>query len=137
MVAIAEAYTDALSELRFADSFKGANSSAMQLLESYLISSTATWKSRRDCFANHHSTLLSDFADWQYIMASVEVRNSIAHGLGSMSAQQKRDPKRIIDAASKLKISLNGPRLSIHSAHIYAVEELARSYVEWLDFNAA
>jgi hypothetical protein len=133
MVSITEAYTDALSEQVLRRSVPTGSRSAELLLEEYLLKSAQTWSARKTAFVVHHQKPLTTFPEWQYLSSSIDLRNSIAHGLGGLSNRQKQSALSTIRSIRKIGVEYVGGRFEIWSHHVYEIERRSRAYVLWLD----
>jgi hypothetical protein len=91
IVSITESYLDSLSTERFIQNVNVAIEALNRLVEDVEISSTANWRSRESAFKFHHGLDLSKCSQWKELQASIQVRNCLAHGLGRLTARQRRN----------------------------------------------
>ena len=137
IVAILEAYTDAVLEAMFNNVIPASSPAAIRLLEGHLADATQGWDSRKRSFADHHGLHLGDnvhgFAKWSQILAMIEVRNSIAHGLGSLSRQQRRDPTRAAARCAQIGVRVEASEVIVSYVNLQQAAGLAEDYIKWLD----
>jgi hypothetical protein len=137
VVAIVEAYTDAALEAMFSRVVPASSPAAMRLLESHLVDATQRWDSRKRSFADHHSLSLGDagagFPQWSKLNGMIEARNSIAHGLGSLSRQQRQNPGRAAARCAQIGVRIEAGELVVNSASLDAAAQVGHDFVRWLD----
>ena len=88
LVSIVEAYVDTVSSRLFDRRVVGIDRFYGLLAEAAHGRSTTGWSERKDCFKTYHGFSLTDSSAWQDIDGAIEVRNSIAHGLGRLTRRQ-------------------------------------------------
>jgi hypothetical protein len=90
IVSITEAYLDSLS---LQEVMRTVPPSPMtsKLVETFETSTTTTWRARRQSFKTHHGIDLVKCARWNDLDAAIDVRNSIAHALGRVTAFLRRN----------------------------------------------
>jgi hypothetical protein len=137
IVAIVEAYTDAALESLFRGVVPASSAAATRLLEEHLLDATQRWDARKRSFAEHHGVLLGDktngFPSWSKLDGMIEVRNSIAHGLGSLTRHQRRSPMRTAARCAQAAVRIDAGEVVVDEASITAAAQVADDFVRWLD----
>lgn len=90
LVTIVEAYLDILSVDVFHERVRDPDEITLKLVSAMAISGSRTWTDRKAVFKDYHGVLLTAAQGWPEINAAIEVRNSIAHGLGRLTPTQSR-----------------------------------------------
>ncbi|WP_156213284.1 hypothetical protein [Lentzea aerocolonigenes] len=91
-VSIVEAYVDSLSGHLFRQKVAGHEPTLRLLVADAELRASNTWNERKSAFSRYHSFSIETFGRWSEFDAAIDVRNSIAHGLGSLTRRQ-RDQK--------------------------------------------
>ncbi|MCZ4498333.1 MAG: hypothetical protein JWQ74_886 [Marmoricola sp.] len=114
VVSIVEAYVDSISEVMFDRRTVGMDIFYARLAGAVFDRSTLSWHGRKETFELHHGFKLQDCASWAVVDRAIEVRNSIAHGLGNLTRLQKtgKSDKAKVQMA---KVRLREDRLIITS----------------------
>lgn len=137
IVAIAEAYTDAALEAKFRGVVPASSPAAIRLLETHLLDATQRWEARKKSFAEHHALPLGDmtvgFPGWSKLDGMIEVRNSIAHGLGSLTRQQRQNPMRTAAKCSQIGVRIDAGEVLVDNASLSTAAQVAEDFVRWLD----
>lgn len=137
IVSILEAFTDAALEHMFRNILPTSSEAAIRLLESHLLDATQRWETRKKSFAEHHSLPLSDaavgFPRWSQLDGMIEVRNSVAHGLGSLTRQQRQNPRRAAARCSQVGVQVWAGELLIDRTSLEKAAEVAEEFIRWLD----
>lgn len=137
VIAIVEAYTDAALEAMFRSSIPASSAAAVRLLESHLLEATQRWEARKRSFAEHHGVRLGDvavgFPQWSKLDGMIEVRNSIAHGLGSLTRQQRRNPTRTAGKCSQIGVRIEAGEVVMDDSCVDKAADVAEEFIRWLD----
>lgn len=137
IVSVLEAFTDSALEAMFRNVLPTSSQAAIRLLESHLLDATQGWEGRKKSFAEHHSLPLGDptvgFGRWSQLNGMIEVRNSIAHGLGSLTRQQLQNPGRAAGRCAQVGVQLRAGELVIDRAGLEKAGEVAEDFIRWLD----
>lgn len=128
MVTITEAFLDAIHLLLMEHLLDPRTLRRRQILNELSIAGTRTWEERCRYFLDLHGVNLRAAAGWQDLRAAQETRNSIAHGLGRLTAQQLSNRKAVGRLAS-LGVNLNDGRIHIPHATLEAVATAATSFI--------
>lgn len=112
LVSVTEAYLDALSmqELQRAQPFTGQPLQTM--LTEHEITATANWRSRTQNYKDYHGVRLGPLPGHTSVMAAVQVRNAIAHGLGRLTARQRGNADLATQVA-RLDVSIGSGRMHL------------------------
>lgn len=96
------------------------------------LSGSANWHARTQAFARHHRTDLDKLAHAKKIKGAITVRNSIAHGLGTLTPLQTLSaaPRKSIEG---LGIAVSGIRVQIRDQDVENVAAWSRGYLLDLD----
>lgn len=137
VVSIVEAYTDAALEMMFRRVVPSSSAAAVRLLESHMLEATQRWDARKKSFAEHHALLLSDassgFPQWSKLDGMIEVRNAVAHGLGSLTRQQRRHATRTAGRCSQVGVRIEAGEVIVDHASLTTAAGVAEAFVTWLD----
>lgn len=139
IVTIVEAYTDAALEAMFRGVVPATSPAAIRLLEAHLLDATQRWEARKKSFAEHHALPLGDvavgFPGWSKLDGMIEVRNSIAHGLGSLTRQQRQSPMRTAARCSQVGVRIDAAEVLVDDVSLGTAARVAEDFVRWLDPN--
>ena len=102
------------------------------LLADFELSSSANWNERHATFERYHGFALKSEADWQRVAAGIEVRNSLAHGMGQLTAKQ-RSKASIAKQVSIIDVTVASNRMQLASSTLPKLGEAATSFVRSLD----
>ncbi|QLY29254.1 hypothetical protein H0264_28825 [Nocardia huaxiensis] len=105
IVSIAEAYVDTVSETLFDKRVETLETFFRNLTAEVQEKASSSWNDRKKCFENHHGFALNKCSGWADFDRAIEVRNSIAHGLGVITKKQLSSGKDAKILQSKVKIS--------------------------------
>lgn len=137
IVSVVEAYTDAALEAMFRRVVPSSSAAAIQLLESHMLAATQRWESRKKSFAEHHSLSLGDatngFPQWSKLDGMIEVRNSIAHGLGSLTRQQRQHATKTAGRCTQAGVRIEAGEVIVDQASVLRAAGVAEAFVRWLD----
>lgn len=137
IVTIVEAYTDAALELMFRSCVPASSLAALRLLDAHLLDATLTWSARKKSFLDHHALSLGDaktgFPQWSRLDGMIEVRNAVAHGLGSLTRQQQQNAARSAARCSQIGVRIDAGEVLVTPANLGTAEEVAEDFVRWLD----
>lgn len=132
LVSVAEAFLDARSlELMEAD-VPGVHQKVALMLNEFEQSSTISWKARKDAYKSYHKLDLSACAAVQKVDAAVQVRNSVVHGLGWLTARQ-RDKRGLRQVVELVGAKLSGGRIETTPDTVRLTYEACRQLVQWVD----
>lgn len=137
IVAIVEAYADAALDALFRGVVPASSPTATRLLEEHLLDATQRWESRKESFAAYHGVLFGDahagFPQWSKLNGMIEVRNSIAHGLGGLTRQQRRKAQRTESRCAQAGVRVEAGEVVVSHANLMAAAQIAENFILWLD----
>jgi hypothetical protein len=95
------------------------------------------WKEHIAAWKKWHGLNLREAPGFAALMAFVEARNAIMHGLGQLTKRQmRRDGGReVISKLSSVGIPVIARRLSIDDPVVDNCADTVRSYIHWLDLK--
>ncbi len=131
-VSIAEAYLDAMSLQGVSGSVDPSVPRQALLLNEWEISSTSTWPKREEAFKVYHGTALSSCAGYPALMAAVQVRNSIAHGLGRLTARQRTSPN-LANRTKAINVVVGGGRMHLSDDTLTLVADACNAFIRDVD----
>jgi len=99
MVSIVESYIDSMALAIVEARVDSGVATQALLLADWEVSSTSSWDKRSSSFFKHLGVRLSDCAGHPELKAAIEIRNSIAHALGALTARQRSDSRLAIQLA--------------------------------------
>lgn len=137
VVAVVEAYTDAALDALFRGVVPASSPAASRLLDQHLLDATQRWGSRKESFAGYHGISLGDthagFPQWSKLDGMIEVRNSIAHGLGSLTRQQRRNAPSTASRCGQVGVRIEAGEVVVSHANLMAAAQIAEDFILWLD----
>lgn len=89
-ICIVEAFVDALLGIHFNEVAPEQGSLLRLLADEAEVKASTTWAARKEAFKKYHSMEIAQCPGWSELEAGIEVRNSIAHGLGRLTKMQRR-----------------------------------------------
>lgn len=122
VVSVTEAFLDATSLEQLQRRIDLTNPTHVSLLSEWELSSTSTWNRREAAFAEYHGIALKKQPKYKEVQAAVHVRNSIAHGLGKLTARQRSNKGLAVELA-RIDVAIGSGRLHLgHDAAPLATE---------------
>ncbi|MFC5831202.1 hypothetical protein [Nonomuraea insulae] len=131
-VSITEAYIDALSSELMSNAMPYSNPLVKILIEEYEIQTTSNWERRHEKFSKIHSIRLKECSEWNKVNAAIEVRNTIAHGLGRLTPLQQKKAN-IASALSAIGVSIDAGRVRLTLATARTVRDACRAFIRSVD----
>jgi len=107
------------------------------LWERYEERYTDSWEQRFASFEGLHKIVVHTFPRYSPLMAYIEARNAIVHGLGSLTRKQLKKPGRIVGKLRTARINMSGNRLLLTADDAVQCALVIRELIEWLDDQAA
>lgn len=135
MVAIAEGYVDNVSRTLFTDVTVGQTGLFKRLVAEAESHAYDSWRERKDVFSRYHRIPLSECAKWSDIDAAIEIRNSVAHGLGRLTERQRTSST--ISTLSRIGVHVVDDRLIVTTPVAGRCYQSAREFISSLDQQAA
>lgn len=127
-----EAYTDALISDLLKQQIDSPVALRTIILQEVELSSSRNWPSREKAFQRIFGIRLSKQDSWKDVEAAREARNSIAHGLGRLTAQQLQN-RSLVKKLGRMKIHIGSGRIVITDESLPLVFEACISFVKSLD----
>lgn len=129
MVSIAEAFVDIVLETSLRQLVAATTPTAETLMSMAMVK-LDTWAGRSD-FANMFDLpAVNKHTKWSQVRAATDARNSIAHGLGSLTRKQDAGTKRTLE---QIKIRVVDRALVVDEAALVAVRDLMVDFVGKVD----
>jgi hypothetical protein len=136
LLAIAEAFTFGLL-LEVTEARLPRDEVVTTLWNSHVDRSTDTWEQRVGSWNELHGvSIQSHFGGWARLLAYVEARNAIVHGLGKLTRKQTKSPKtrdRTVERLAAARIDVIDSSLELDSPHVERCARVIQEYVRWLD----
>jgi len=132
IISITEAFTDVLSHTLFEQRLTSQQDLVQRLLEEVERRSAMSWSAREDAFKAFHSVPISQLPRYREFRAGVEVRNAIAHGLGSLTLAQRRKPQLRSQLAS-IDVRVVDSRIALTEASLHRAVDFSTGLVLDLD----
>lgn len=131
MISITEAYVDIISAHLFRESVPTMHDLVRRLVEDVKMRASATWNERKAAFSSYHKIQLGGFSRWSELDAGIEVRNSIAHGLGRLTPRQRA--ANIGSQLSKIGVSVQDGSVIITLESLQRCRDVCVEFVRYLD----
>jgi len=131
MISVVEAYVDIVSAALFRETAPTTDDLVRRLVEQAELRASTTWSERKDAFERYHQIKLGQLARWSELDAGIEVRNTIAHGLGQLTHKQRSG-----SAARKMSsigVGLSDSRILITDAGLQRCRDICLDFIRSLD----
>jgi hypothetical protein len=133
MVSVIEVYVDVMFELALRMHVPPASPRLETLLAQAALNSSKTWGARKQ-HALDLSLPIVKFGNWSQVDAAIEARNSIAHGLGSLSRIQ-RQAKDVAGKVKAIGITVIDNHLEFGPSTLDQVRDVLVEFVTYLDHD--
>jgi hypothetical protein len=90
LVSIVEAFVDTCCNHLFDLKTQGHDLFVSNLADAARDQASNSWEERKKAFATYHDVPLGSCAGYSDVAAAVQVRNAVAHGLGSLTRRQTK-----------------------------------------------
>jgi hypothetical protein len=127
LVSIVEAYVDTCGGQQFNLQTSGRDDFVRTMAAEVVATSVRGWEERKRAFKTYHGVALGDCAKWTDIDAARQVRNSIAHGLGRLTASQQNGRTR--RKLESMGVALRGNQLIVDAP---ALDKCVRSAIAFI-----
>jgi len=131
-VSVTEAYVDAL----MADLLFQRLGPPTMLLRSMVheieLSASANWSKRIEAFKRVHGAQLSKCDAWTEVEGATHARNSIAHGLGRLTASQRQNVN-FASWVGRIGITVSGGTMVVSDAAVENVHNACRRFIVAID----
>jgi hypothetical protein len=131
MISVVEAYVDIVSEHLFQESLPITHALVRRLLDDVKLRASSTWNERKAAFSSYHKIQLGEFGRWSELDAGIEVRNSIAHGLGRLTPRQRE--AGIESKLSQIGVRIQDGSIVISSSSLERCRDVCIDFVRYLD----
>ncbi|MBQ1072833.1 hypothetical protein KBX06_06600 [Micromonospora sp. C31] len=133
MVSVVESYLDALSRELLSTAIPQHFPMLEPLLEDFDSGTTATWARRIQAYARYHSIDIKKQTAWPKLEAAIDVRNSIAHGLGRLTATQAAKKRAVETRLKAIEVSIVDRELRYSSQTIDLVRSACSDFIRSVD----
>lgn len=89
LISIVESYLDVLCSELFDKAAEDQSKMFIALIAAADARADNNWEERKNAFKSYHGISLGECSSWPDIDSGIEVRNSIAHGLGRLTSRQR------------------------------------------------
>lgn len=131
MVSIVEVYVDIVCTTLFQESVPTTHDLIRRLVEDAELRASTTWNERKSAFSVYHKILLGEFRRWSELDAVIEVRNSIAHGLGKLTPRQRGS--NVQSKMSQIGVIVSDGNIAIDEASLRQCRDICIEFVRYLD----
>lgn len=134
-MSITEAYVDVLQMELLGRELPSPNEALRRILEEIEIAANRSWRTRQDYFNRQHGISLSDRTGWDTLNIAMQVRNSIAHALGRLTARQASS-QNLVGQLRPLGVDVADGRMRLSPTSLEILERASRAFVTDLDLVA-
>lgn len=131
-VSITEAYVDALMADLLVQKLGSPTALLRSLVHEIELSASANWSKRHESFKRIHGLQLAKCDGWKAVDAATHARNSIAHGLGRLTASQRQNPN-FANLVGVVGITVSGGAIVVSDSAVDAVHDACRQFVIAVD----
>jgi len=132
IVTVAEAFADARS-VTLLQGLARPEKQLLGLVAQYEVRSNYTWEARRESYERVHAVRFVDCPDWTNLKTGAEIRNAIAHGLGTLTVRQRGELARWQRRFPQVRVRLDGYRVEISPEAVQECLRYVSAFVRWLD----
>lgn len=132
LISTIEAYVDALINDLLKEQINSPVSLRNVILQEVELSSSRNWNAREKALKRIFGIRLSRQNSWKELEAAREARNSIAHGLGRLTAQQLQN-RGLANKLNQIKIHIGNGRIVVTRESLSIVFQACFSFVKSLD----
>lgn len=94
LIGIVEAYIDSMCSNLFRRQLVDEAPMLRALITAAEAQASTNWKERKSAFSDYHGVSLGSCARWSELDAGIDIRNAIAHGLGTLTKRQRNRKSR-------------------------------------------
>jgi hypothetical protein len=131
LISIVEAYVDTLSAQLLRQDLPIADTLVRKMLQYIELRTSVTWEERRTAFEHFHGIRLGEQARWSELDAGIQVRNAIAHGLGTLTPRQRT--KSLVTKLAQIKVGLRDGSVIITDISLRHCRDVCVDFVSGLD----
>lgn len=133
LVSVCEAFVDRLfMDLMEEKTMSGGDRIRERLVEDVEVAASSNWLRRREAFERYHGLNLTKVTGWPKLEAAVAARNSVAHGLGRITATQRRSSV-LRKKLSTIGVSTIDGRIIVSRTSVEVVYFAGREFVRGVD----
>jgi hypothetical protein len=136
LIAIAEEFTHGLL-IEVTNLHLPSDPRVAALWDKHVDRETDTWEQRMATWRLMHGLAIQTSPRYDALLAFIEARNAVVHGLGSLTRKQLRTRNRSVDRLRAARIAVSGDRLILGEEDVAACADSVRTLVRWLDDAAA
>jgi hypothetical protein len=136
LISIVEAFTDVLADALFQRVLPTRDQLVSRLVEDRLLQSSSNWDERKYTYTNFYSISLGSCPAWSKLDAGIEVRNAIAHGLGTLTPRQRKKAS-LAGQLSAVGVTVESGRIILDGRSLEECLDYCRTYVQWLDHESS
>lgn len=127
-VGIVESYLDSLLVASVEKRIPADNGTVDLLVREFEINASSNWQNRTRACKNYLSIDVPRLDNWKAFNAAIDVRNSIAHGLGALTARQRRN-SQLASQLDLVDVKIANGRMVISATVIGRVLDVCRSLI--------
>jgi hypothetical protein len=111
----------------------------LALLQRGEMQAEGSWESMQEAWTEWFGIQIGKAPDYSRLDAYIVIRNTIVHGLGTLTRRQTRSDggKRVKAKLAGVNVSLVGDRIVLPFSAVEDCAKVAAHYVEWLDSELA
>lgn len=130
-VSIVEAYIDTHSSDMMTARIRGLGEFYELLADAAIAAGDQNWEGRRVLIQRYFDVALGDIVSWSSFKPCIQVRNSIAHGLGGLTRQQRTKKDR--QTISQARVQLSGDRIILDGQSLAYCKSVCTELILALD----
>ncbi|WP_435589752.1 hypothetical protein [Micromonospora aurantiaca (nom. illeg.)] len=135
MVAVVEAYLDALSMELMHGYVVHRFHALTAMIEDFEVNSSSTWSKRSDAYTRYHRIEFSKCSEWNRFQAAISARNSIAHGLGRVTPLQEKSRRKLEANLRLVDVSIVDGELRFGPTTLDRVRRASTALIKHVDEN--
>lgn len=132
LISITESYVDAISVSLLSQSVDMSLAVLSRMVEDIELSSSGNWPARQSAFQLHHQLKLSSCARWGDLQAAIQVRNCLAHGLGRLTAKQRKNIG-LANQLAVLDVAIGAGRMYFGTLTVSTTAAVCTAFVSDID----
>jgi len=133
LISIDEAYCDALSSYVLRGAIQNPGRYLEALLSEHEVKATSNWRERQDSMTTFHGVRLTDCPVWGDVQTGTQIRNAVAHGLGTLTPRQRAKIRYHRESFAALDVQMAGIRVIVTFDAVLRCATYSKQFVAWLD----
>lgn len=131
-VSTAEAYVDAMMVDLLFQRLSPPTTLLRSMVHEIEVSGSSNWSRRHEVYRRIHGIRLNQCDSWKEVDAATHARNSVAHGLGRLTASQRlsSDLPKVL---KRIDIVISGGHLQITQGSVDAVFDACGKFIRSVD----